>query len=98
MDAKLMLHKENYTGALEKLNAAIRDNEFDYEAYFLRGIAKFTLGDIIGAEQDYTNSIKIYPFLSDAFHYRAVTRERLYNFNGAIADFEKALKLQPGRV
>ena len=42
---KLELSKENYSEAIKNFNIAIIAKPNDFEAYFLRGIAKYSLSD-----------------------------------------------------
>ena len=87
------LRKGEYVEALEYLNIAIQKEPGVPELYFLRGYAKCGLDDIIGAEQDYTQSIELSPYLADVFTNRAIVRSQLQNFKGAMEDFEKALEM-----
>ena len=53
---RYMLNKD-YQEAIRTLNTLLRVDEEAYEGYFLRGIAKFNLNDLIGAEADFTIAI-----------------------------------------
>ncbi|MCF8372743.1 MAG: hypothetical protein K9H64_14055 [Bacteroidales bacterium] len=86
------LRKNNYVGAIEYLNYAIKQNDF-YTSYFLRGVAKYSLGDYLGAENDYTECINRAPFHEDAILYRAVSRDRQFDFERALQDYSKAQEL-----
>ena len=41
-----------FRDAIETLNVLLKVDEKAYEGYFLRGIAKYNLDDLLGAEQD----------------------------------------------
>ena len=87
------LRKGEYVEALEYLNAAIQKESSVPELYFLRGYAKYGLDDFMGAEQDYTRSIDLSPYLADVFTNRAIVRSQLENFKGAMEDFDKAVEM-----
>ena len=81
--------------AIRTLNVLLRFDEEAYEGYFLRGIAKYNLDDLIGAEDDFTTAIEKNPVFTTAFTYRAITRSRLGNYDDALADFREAIELRP---
>ncbi|MFO8234001.1 MAG: tetratricopeptide repeat protein [Bacteroidales bacterium] len=83
-----------YAEAIEYFNIVIRNKPDFSEAYFLRAIAKYNLGDLHGAEEDYTQSIKLRSNASNAYYYRGITRIQLYNFHGAIEDFNRTQEFQ----
>jgi len=88
-----LLRNGQYIEALEKINDALQREPSSPELYFLRGYAKYCLDDYFGAEQDFTKSIEISPFLSNVFNFRAVVRSQLSNFKGAFDDFSSAIEL-----
>ncbi len=90
--AKIELRNRDYTQALQNLNYAIIQSDH-FEAYFLRGLTKYNLGDLKGAEKDYTECIKRAPLHKEAFHYRAIVRDRQYNFQEAFLDYDRALAI-----
>ncbi|MCM1150568.1 MAG: tetratricopeptide repeat protein [Alistipes sp.] len=85
----------NYQEAIRTLNTLLRFDEDAYEGYFLRGIAKYNLDDLIGAEADFTTAIRKNPVYTQAYTYRAVTRSRLGNYDDALQDFREAIDLRP---
>ena len=90
---RLELSEKQYKSAIEKFNYIIINEPPNYEPYYFRGIAKLELGDIVGAENDFTEAIKLRPFFIDNYIIRASTRERLVNYNGAFADFDAAISI-----
>ena len=64
------LQADHYTKAIADLNIYIKVQPQMYEGYFFRGYAKYQLDDLMGAEQDYTVAISLYPFSVDLFCYR----------------------------
>ena len=85
----------NYHEAIEILNVLLRHDAKDFDAYFLRGIAKYNLDDLLGADQDFTRAVELNPVFTGAFYYRAITRSRLGNYDDALGDFRQAIELRP---
>ena len=87
--------ENNFKEAIRTLNVLLRFDENAYEGYFLRGIAKYNLDDLLGAEADFTTAIEKNPVFTTAFTYRAITRSRLGNYDDALNDFREAIELRP---
>ncbi len=85
----------DYRGAIEVLNSLLNVDENAYEGYFLRGIAKYNLGDLLGADSDFSVAIEKNPVFTNAYINRAITRSRLGNYDDALKDFEEAINLRP---
>ncbi len=90
---KFELSRGRYTSAIEYLNVGLLQQADLYYGFYFRGIAKEALEDFVGAEQDYSKAILIYPERADVFDERAVVRYRLFNFTGAFEDFGRAVVL-----
>lgn len=87
--------EDKYQDAIETLNILLKVDEKAHEGYFLRGIAKYNLDDLLGAEQDFTRAIETNPVYTRAYQYRAITRSRLGNYDDALRDFQDAIDLRP---
>lgn len=85
----------DYQEAIRTLNILLRVDEEAYEGYFLRGIAKYNLDDLLGADADFTIAIRKNPVYTTAYTYRAITRSRLGNYDDALRDFAEAIELRP---
>ncbi len=85
----------DFKEAIRTLNVLLRFDENAYEGYFLRGIAKYNLDDLLGAEADFTEAIIKNPVFTTAYTYRAITRSRLGNYDDALSDFQEAIELRP---
>ncbi len=94
MGRQHLIHEE-YRDAIIVLNSLIRSDEKAYEGYFLRGIAKYNMNDLIGADSDLSLAIAYNPVYTIAYNYRAITRSRLGNYDDALKDFAKAIDLRP---
>ena len=84
-----------YREAIDILNVLIRQDERNFDAHFLRGIAKYNMDDLLGADADFTTAVSLNPVFTGAFYYRAITRTRLGNYDDALNDFQQAIELRP---
>lgn len=84
-----------YREAIDILNVLIRQDERNFDAHFLRGIAKYNMDDLLGADADFTTAVELNPVFTGAFYYRAITRTRLGNYDDALNDFQQAIELRP---
>ncbi len=84
-----------YGEAIESLNLLLRSQDEEFEGYFLRGVAKYNLGDLVGAGADFTKAIEYNPVYTQAFQYRGITYSRLGRYGEAIKDFGRAIEMRP---
>lgn len=94
MGRKLMTNND-YQEAIRVLNVLLRFDGDAYEGYFLRGIAKYNMDDLLGADADFSLAIEKNPVFTNAYTYRAITRSRLGNYDDALRDFHEAIDLRP---
>lgn len=94
MGRQAMMNND-YQQAIKTLNVLLRFDEDDYEGYFLRGIAKYNLDDLLGADSDFSLALEKNPVFTIAYTYRAITRSRLGNYDDALKDFHEAIDLRP---
>lgn len=92
-----MLIDGKYSQAIENFNILSRlDRDSTlYDAYFFRGIAKYNLGDFIGAERDFNTCLRLNPIYTPAYHYRAITLSRTGKYDKALEDLAEAVDLRP---
>ena len=90
-----LMMENNYRDAIRTLNVLLRFDKEAYDAYFLRGIAKYNLDDLLGADADFSIAISKNPVFTSAYTYRAITRSRLGNYDDALNDFYEAINLRP---
>ena len=57
----------DYQEAIRTLNTLLRFDEDAFEGYFLRGIAKYNLDDLLGAEADFSTAIRLNPVYTQAY-------------------------------
>ena len=84
---------QDYRGAIEDYNKAIKINPQYAEAYYNRGNAKDDLEDYRGAIEDFNKAIKIIPQDAGAFYNRGVAKYKLGDKSGACLDWSKAGEL-----
>ncbi|MCX6280898.1 MAG: tetratricopeptide repeat protein [Bacteroidetes bacterium] len=92
-DAQASIRSGQLVDALKTLNLAIETDASVPELYYMRGYVKFSLDDYIGAEQDFSKSISLFPYLPDVYVNRAQVRSQQQNYNGALEDLSAASKL-----
>lgn len=90
------LQDGKYALAIENFNVLASLDTTDYWNFFFRGIAKYNLGDIRGARQDFDRSVRINPVFTNGYHYRAISKSRQGEYDSALEDLEKAISLRPG--
>ena len=92
---KRELFNHDNSSAIRLFNEIIKINPQLFQPYFFRGLAKYNLGDFVGARSDFSKTISLHPYFSHAYHYRGVTEERLNNFFSALKDYNTALEIDP---
>lgn len=85
-----------YSLAIENFNILSQLDTTDCWTYFFRGIAKYNLGDIRGANRDFDRSVRVNPVFTSGYHYRGITQSRFGDYDAALADIQKAIDLRPG--
>lgn len=95
---RLALQDGKYSSAIEHFNVLARLDSTDYWTFFYRGIAKYNLGDLRGAQADFDRSVNLNPVFTDGYHFRAITESRSGRSEAALEDLQKAIELRPGNV
>lgn len=63
-----------------------------------RGMARFALDDTTGAIEDFTETIRISPKTTKAYHYRAVVYRSEQQHEKALTDFSRCLEYDPYHI
>jgi regulator of sirC expression with transglutaminase-like and TPR domain len=93
-DRALALFQErDYAGAIALMDPYIRAHPTDPRALVLRGDARASLDDDIGALKDYDAAIAANPDYQYAYATRCDTRQTTGDLRGALTDCDTALKL-----
>ncbi len=98
MRGRQALSEGKYSLAIENFNVLSQLDTTDYWTFFFRGIAKYNLGDLRGAKNDFDRSVRINPVFTNGYHYRGITESRFGNYDQALADLQRAIDLRPGFV
>ena len=98
MRGRQALSEGRYAVAIENFNILERLDTSDYWNYFFRGIAKYNLGDVRGAKNDFDRSVRINPVFTNGYHYRGITSSRFGDYEAALEDLQRAIDLRPGNV
>lgn len=85
-----------YSQAIGSFNILAAIDSTDYWTFFYRGIAKYNLGDLRGAQVDFNNSVRLNPIFTAGYHYKAITESRSGEYDKALEDLQRAIELRPG--
>ena len=66
------LYYDDYVLSIQYFNQVINAKPYLYEPYFYRAVAKLSLEDYRGAEQDCNNSISRNPFVVNSYQVRGL--------------------------
>ncbi len=80
--------------ALELADKGLKNNSQDYYLYNIRGVIKEKLGNLYGAQTDYSHAIDLKPDYVAPIKNRGFVRNNLANYTGAIQDFNKAISIK----
>lgn len=89
------LYLEDYVLSIQYFNQIISVKPYWAQPYFYRAIAKLSLDDYRGAEEDATLAIERNPFISGAYEVRGVALQNMGRHREAIADYDRALEQLP---
>ncbi len=86
---------KDYVLAIQYFNQVIKAKPHLAEPYYLRAIAKISLDDVKGAEEDCTACLERNPFITNAYHLRGDSRLKLKDYAGANEDYKRVLTEMP---
>lgn len=93
--ARLDLTEGKFKESISELNTAIAAKPDNFEGYFLRGLAKYSLDDLQGAISDLDRALEIHPMYVRALQYRAICYDKQNEIEKALADLNRANRLDP---
>ena len=73
----------DFRQAINLMTILIETEEINFEALFIRAIAKYNINDLSGEEKDLTSAIKNKSSYDQALQYRAIVRCWRGNYNYA---------------
>jgi tetratricopeptide (TPR) repeat protein len=80
--------------AIAHCDEKLRFNPMDATAYNNRGFARYNLGDLTGAEDDYNAALALNPLYPEAYNNRGALRHARGDCAGAVGDYSQALRLR----
>lgn len=86
---------KDYVLAIQYFNSAIQAEPRLADPYYLRGLAKYSLDDYLGAEADSDAALERNPFIYGAHYLRAISRHTLGKDSLALKDYEVVLHDNP---
>jgi tetratricopeptide (TPR) repeat protein len=86
----LLYDLEIYEGLLYDLDIYLKLDDRDADMFFKRGKAHLFTGDTISALRDFNDAIYLDKELWAGYYYRAITRNALYDKDGACKDIQMA--------
>ena len=89
------LYFEDYILSVQYFNQVIRAKPWLAEPYFYRAVAKLSLDDYRGAEEDASMCIERNPYYWRAYYARGIARQSRELFELAIQDYIRGLELSP---
>ena len=90
------LQFEDYVLSIQYFNQVIKLKPYWADPYYYRSVAKLSLDDLRGAEEDASACIQRNPFFNNVFYLRGIVRQNMKNYEGAIADYRQGLEHNPG--
>lgn len=89
------LYFEDYVLSIQYFNQVINAKPYLSDPYFYRAVAKLSLEDFPGAENDCGRAISINPYVVNSYQVRGLARVYQQKYRLAIEDYLTALKWDP---
>ena len=87
------LYFEDYVLSIRYFSQVINAKPYMHEPYFYRAVAKLSLEDYRGAEEDCTSSLDRNPFVVNSYMVRGLARVYQDRYDDAMDDFRAGLRL-----
>ena len=89
------LQFEDYVLSIQYFNQVIKLKPYWADPYYYRAVAKLSLDDMRGAEEDATACIERNPYFNNVFYLRGFVRHSMGSYSEAIADYKQGLMYNP---
>ena len=89
------LYFDDYVLSIQYFNQVINAKPYLPEPYFYRAVAKLSLEDYRGAEQDCSSALERNPFMINCYQVRGLSRVFQSRYEDAMKDFLDGLRLDP---
>lgn len=87
------LYYEDYALSIQYFNQVVSARPNLYFPYYYRAVAKYYLGDYMGAAEDCNLSVERDPYIADVYRLRAICHIRNDNYGLAADDYEHLIKM-----
>lgn len=85
--------KEEFERAIDLYTQAIKQSAYDHQSYYMRGRARYTLGNYYKALGDMERAIELNDQYADYFNYRGLIKYALTDYTNAKIDFQQSIRL-----
>ena len=92
------LYFEDYVLAIQYFNKIIRVKPYLAQPYYYRSIAKYSLDDFKGAEEDIKKALEINPYLVNAYNLYGIIKQKEGDIEEAIKIYSKGLDIEPENI
>ena len=89
------LYFEDYILSIQYFNQVIKAKPWLADPYFYRAVAKLSLDDFSGAEEDCSLALQQNPFKVQAYLARGIARQNQGKYDLAIEDYNKGIEFWP---
>jgi len=89
------IRDSRYNQAIARFTTIAHAKDNQWDIYFLRGAAKFYLGDYYGAIKDFDTGLGINPYFSELYLFRGISFQLLNDYSTAKQNYQKAMELDP---
>jgi tetratricopeptide (TPR) repeat protein len=96
--AQILLEEQRYSEAYEDIEKALEVAPNSSHAYKLKGNVETQLGIFNDAVKSYRRAVELNPADADSLLGLALVEQKLFNFRGAAADFDKGIARFPGNA
>lgn len=92
------IQDSRYNAAIQRFTTIINVKTDMWQPLFLRGVAKYYLGDYHGAIGDFDAGLVLNPYFSELYLFRGISSQLLNDYATARLNYEQALSLDPANA
>lgn len=86
---------KDYMGAIDDFNKAIEIDSLNIDAYYLRGISRYSLKKYKEALSDFIKVTTLEAENADVYYYKGLAEVALNDFTNALTDYTTAITIRP---
>lgn len=91
--ARAAFDNEEYERSIELYTQLIRQSAYDHQSYYMRGRARYTLGEYYKAMGDMERAIELDEQYADYHNYRGLIKYALSDYKESLVDFDRTIAL-----